>query len=115
MTPDDFKKRLEEVASGLIDVYFSNGTFMDKMANATLKLVLKSSIGKVDAITPMFTDKEGNINAQLIVDTYAEQIGHEGVMLDLRDFIHNDYLKELLPNKSLKITEADIRKITKEA
>lgn len=114
MTTTEFKARVSKVVRNLIDTYFSENTAIDKMANATLKVLLDSNMTKLDEVIQMFSDKDGNIDAVTIVNSYANSIGDEGMPFDIRDYVKSDFLRGILPRKSLIINKDDIMKILDE-
>ena len=111
MKVSEFKLRLMTTANELIDVYFGDSTVADKMINSTLKILVKNNIHKADDIINLFADKNGEINVNEIVDEYAKQLGDEGVQFDIKDYIKNDFIKSLMPNKFLLITKDDLMKL----
>lgn len=111
MKPDEIKLRLVTNAENLINTYFGEPTVIDKMVNSTLKVVLRLNIDKVDGFINLFKDDEGEIDVKKVVDTYAENVGTEGIRLDIRDFISDRFICNLLPNKALLIKKEDIMKI----
>lgn len=113
MKASELKLRLTTTANDLIDIYFGDSTVIDKMINSTLKILVKTNIHKADDIINLFADKNGDINVNEIIDEYAKQLGDEGVQFDIKDYIHNDFLKSIMPNKFLLITKDDLMKILK--
>lgn len=111
MKASEFKLRLVTTIDGLIDIYFGESTMTDKMINSTLKIIVKNNIHKADDIINMFADKNGEINVNEIVDEYSKQLGDEGVQFDIKDYVKNDFIKSLLPDKCLLITKDDIMKL----
>lgn len=110
MKASELKLRIQTSAENLIDVYFNDNTIVDKLANSTMKVLLRNNIYKVDDVLKLFTDKEGEIDAKSIIDTYANTFG-EGIPFDIKGYIKSDFVRNLLPNKTLIITKEDILKI----
>ena len=108
MKSSEVKIRLIKFANGLIDTYFSKGTISDKMINSTLKIIVKQNSYRVDDILKLFADKEGEIDMNEIVAQYADNIGDEGITIDIRDYVENELIKQYLPNKVLIIKKDDI-------
>lgn len=111
MKKDEFKLRLNNAAERLINAYFGENNVVEKIANSTLKVMLKQNIGKIDSMLEMFTDENGDVDADTIIETYAEQITEAGVPFDIRDYVKNDVVRGFLPNKSLIIKKSDIMRI----
>lgn len=104
----EFKLRIVTGLNRLIDDYFGENNLKDHFINATLKLLVKQNQNKYDYILNMFSDENGNIDAQTVIATYSDMIGEEGITFDIRQYIDNNYLKTLLPNKVLIINKNDI-------
>lgn len=108
MKPIEVKLKLVNSVNHLIDTYFGMPTVTEKMINATLKIIVKQNAYKVDDILKMFTDKDGEINPNDILIEYANLIGDEGVVIDIKQYVNDDFLKQLLPNKILILKRDDI-------
>lgn len=111
MKMHEFKLRLICGVNDLIDDYFSANTVVDKFINSTLKIMVKQNAGKLDGIMELFMDENGCIDEQLVIEEYSKMLGENGILFDLRDFIKNDTIKNLLPNKALIIRDEDIKKM----
>ena len=111
MKMHEFKLRLVCGVNDLIDDYFSANTVVDKFINSTLKIMVKQNAGKLDGIMELFMDENGCIDEQLVIEEYSKMLGENGILFDLRDFIKNDTIKNLLPNKALIIRDEDIKKM----
>ena len=86
----------------------STPTVMEKMINATLKVLVKQNAYKIDGMLELFTDQNGNINPQDILLEYANQIDENGIIVDIKQYINNDTLRNFLPNKVLVLKREDI-------
>ena len=93
---------------GLIDTYFCENSLNEKFINSTLKIILKQNIYKIDQMLSLFADKNGEINATEIITEYSKMIDEEGFVFDLRNYVDNEMLKGMLPNKVLLIKREDI-------
>jgi hypothetical protein len=78
------------------------------MINATLKVLVKQNVYKIDGILNLFADQNGNINPQDVLMEYANQIDDNGVVIDIKQYINNDTLKQFIPNKVLVVKKEDI-------
>lgn len=111
MRASEFKLRLVSGVEGLIDTYFGSYTMTDKLLNTTLKVIVKQKSYLVDDVLTLFTDKDGCIDEHMIVDEYSKMLENETFILDVRNYINNDIVKGLLPDKALIIKSDDIRKM----
>lgn len=111
MRASEFKLRLVSGVEGLIDTYFGSYTMTDKLLNTTLKVIVKQKSYLVDDVLSLFTDKDGCIDEHMIVDEYSKMLENETFILDIRNYINNDMVKGLLPDKALIIKSDDIRKM----
>ena len=107
----EVKLRLNSSINKLIDTYFGLPTVTEKMVNATLKIIAKQNMYKLDTILGMFADQNGEIDPQAILYEYANQIDENGIRIDIKDYIDNDLIKQILPNKILIIKKEDIMSI----
>lgn len=110
MTISEFKLRIQETLYGLIDTYFGNDDVVERMANSTLRILVKTNINKFDNILNMFANENGVIDTDAIVDEYSRQIG-DGIRIDIRKYINNDFIRSLLPEKVLLVTREDLNKL----
>jgi hypothetical protein len=104
----EFKLKLLQGGNNLIDTYFAGVSPSERLINATVKIILNQNIDKVDDLIGLFADKDGYIDTDLIVAEYSKAFGTDKIILDLRDFINNDMIKRVLPNKALAIKIDDI-------
>lgn len=108
MKVSEVKMRLVNTANLLIDQYFGGYSMTDKFVNSTLKIIVKQNIHKIDNIFELFSDKDGEIDLRMMVDEYSNMIGENGFVFDLREYIHNDMIRNFVPNKVLVIKKEDI-------
>lgn len=108
MKPIEVKLRLVNSVNNLIDTYFGMPTVPEKMINATLKILVKQNAYKIDDILKMFADKDGDINPNDILVEYANIISDEGIVVDIKEYINNDMIRQLIPNKILILKKEDI-------
>jgi hypothetical protein len=107
----ELKLRLLSGANNLIDDYFGSGSIGDNMLNATLKLLVRQNEHKMDNILNMFADENGEIDGNVVVEEYSKVFGNDGVIIDIKDFIKSNTVRSFLPNKCLKVTQDDLRKM----
>lgn len=108
MKKSEFKIKIVNGVNALIDDYFGANTMTDKLINTTLKIIIKQNQNKYDNMLELFADEKGDIDADYIISEYSYMLGEKGFVLDIRDWIDNPTIKNLLPNKALKITQDDI-------
>ena len=53
-------------------------------------------------------DKNGEIDLRMMIDEYANMIPENGYIFDLREFVNNDLVRNMLPSKALVIKREDI-------
>jgi hypothetical protein len=97
--------------NNLIDDYFGSHSMADKFINSTLKILVKQNTYKLDDVLELFTDEHGLVDENIIIEEYSKVVGDFGFVLDIRDFVKNDMIRNLLPNKALIIKKDDLRKI----
>ena len=107
----EVKIRLINTANSLIDTYFNGNDFTEKFLNSTLKIILKQNIHKLDDVFTLFTDKYGEIDLKMMIDEYSNMISDNGIIFDLKDYVSNDFVKNMLPNKVLVLKKEDIMSI----
>lgn len=108
MKVSEFKLRIVKAINDLIDVYFGEETIIDNMTNSTLKLMVQINANKMDDILQLFADKDGEIDANTIINTYADNINDNGVSFNIKQYIKNDIIRSILPDKTLIISKDDI-------
>ena len=108
MIVSEVKMRIINTLNSLINTYFSNADFVDKFINSTLKIIVKQNINKLDSIFELFTDKDGEVDLMMLAHEYSEMIPDEGFMFDLREYVDNDFIKNMIPEKVLIVRKEDI-------
>lgn len=111
MKASEFKLSVVQGLNNLVDDYFGSNTYADKFINSTLKIMIRQNTYKLDDILCLFTDEYGNVDELVIIEEYSKVIGDSGFILDIRDFIKNDFVRNFLPNKALVIKKEDIHKM----
>ena len=111
----EFKMKLVAGADDLIDTYFSGCGIGERLMNATVKIIINQNIDKLDGFIELFADKNGHIDTDIILKEYAKAFGTDKFILDIRDFVNNDMIRRVLPNKALAIKIDDVAKIFEES
>jgi hypothetical protein len=104
----EVKIRLINTANSLIDTYFNGSDFSDKFLNSTMKIIIKQNANKFDDIFKLFADKNDEIDIDMMVNEYSKMISDNGIIFDIKDYVSNDFVKNMLPNKVLVIKKEDI-------
>jgi hypothetical protein len=108
MKAGEVKIRISKAVYGMIDTYFGGTALNEKFINSTLKILVKQNLHKLDSVLEMFTDKNGEIDATEIVAEYANIIDEKGFIFDIKQYVDNDIVKSLIPDKVLVIKREDI-------
>jgi hypothetical protein len=111
MKAGEVKIRLANTVQNLIDTYFGGSSINEKFINSTLKIILKQNLYKVDSILNLFTDQNGDININEIINEYSNMIGENGMIFDIKQYVNNDIVKSIIPDKVLIIKQEDLMKI----
>lgn len=108
MNIQEVKLKLVTSIGKLVDTYFGGSSLTEKMLNATLKILIKQNAYKVDNMLKLFADQDGNINPQEVLMEYANQIDNNGIVIDIKQFINDETLKQFIPNKVLILKKEDV-------
>jgi hypothetical protein len=108
MKPGEVKMKFCNSVMNMIDTYFGGTAINEKFINSTLKIILKQNLYKIDSVLNLFCDQNGDINASEIVAEYANMLGENGYIFDLKQYIDNDMIKSLIPDRVLVIKREDI-------
>ena len=108
MKASEFKLRVVSTLNELVDIYFGSEMMIDRVVNSTLHVMIKQKSYMLDDVMNLFTDQDGNIDKELLIDEYSKMFGNKDIVIDIRDYIKNDFIKGILPNKSLIIKSNDI-------
>lgn len=108
MKTSEVKLRLLTGANSLIDTYFGSNSMIDKFVNSTLKVVVKQKSYMVDDFMNFFTDENGEVDVDMMIEEYSNIFKDEKIVFDIRDYINNDFVRGLLPDKALVIKVDDI-------
>ena len=111
MKTSEVKIRLLNKANSLIDTYFNQNNLTEKFINSTLKIIMKQNIHKIDDIFELFTDKDGEIDLTMVVQEYTNMIPETGIVFDIKEFVNNELVRGMLPDKVLLIKRDDIMSI----
>ena len=111
MKAGEVKIRLSNVIIEMIDTYFGGSGLNEKFINSTLKIILKQNLYKVESVLELFADKDGDINIVEIVEEYSKMISDDGLIFDIKQYVDNDIVKSLIPDKILVIKRNDILKL----
>jgi hypothetical protein len=73
--------------------------------------LVRQNENKFDNVLNMFADENGEIDGNIVVEEYSKVFGHEGIIIDIKDFVKSGTVRSFLPDKCLKITQDDLRKM----
>ena len=113
MKVNEFKLRFITGLNNMIDTYYGSSSIVDKFMNSTLKVLVRQKSYIIEDTLNLFADKDGCIDEQMIIDEYAKIFENERIIVDIRDYIKNDFIKGLLPDKALVIKAEDIMRMLK--
>ena len=111
MKTGEIKIRLFNALMTMIDTYFGAPSMSEKFINSTLKIIVKQNINKIDSMLDLFTDENGDINAEEIISEYAEMFDESGYVFNIKDYIENETVKKFIPDKALVIKREDVLSI----
>jgi hypothetical protein len=108
MNISEVKLRIVNTLNSLIDTYFRTDILNERFINSTLKIIVKQNISKLDDVLILFSDKDGEIDLNMMVDEYANMFSENGILFDIRKYINNDFIRNMIPDKVLIIKKEDI-------
>jgi methylase of polypeptide subunit release factors len=111
MKKHEVKLRLVCGVNELIDIYFGDNSIKDNLINSTLKVIVKQNTYKLEPILDLFADENGDIDEHIIIEEYSKILGEKGVVIDLRDFIKNEMVQKVLPDKAIVFKSEDLIKM----
>lgn len=111
MKLSEFKLRVVNTANKMVDTYFGGTAITEKFINSTLKLIVKQNIHKLDSMLALFADADGELDATAILNEYSNIIGPEGLVFDLKEYVPNEAIRAMIPNKVLILKKEDILSI----
>lgn len=98
MKKDEFKKRASEFLKNMMCCWFPDHPFIKGLGIS----LVDANINKYESVIDMFTDENGDIDVNGIIDNLGDSINE--IKIDLRQY------SPLLPNRTLLITKDDIMK-----
>lgn len=104
----EVKMRIGKTVMSLIDTYFGGSSLNEKFINSTLKIIVKQNLYRLDSMLNLFADQNGDINTVEVVKEYANMIDEEGLTFDIKQYVDNDLIKNMIPDKILIIKRDDI-------
>jgi methylase of polypeptide subunit release factors len=111
MKKHEVKLRLVCGVNELIDIYFGDNSIKDNLINSTLKVIVKQNTYKLEPILDLFADENGDIDEHIIIEEYSKILGEKGIVIDLRDFIKNEMVQKVLPDKAIVFKSEDLIKM----
>lgn len=114
MKKHEVKLRLVCGVNELIDIYFGDNSIKDNLINSTLKVIVKQNTYKLEPILDLFADENGDIDEHIIIEEYSRILGEKGIVIDLRDFIKNEMVQKVLPDKAIVFKSEDLIKMLRD-
>ena len=111
MKISEFKLRVVNIANKMIDTYFGGTALTEKFINSTLKLIVKQNIHKLDSMINLFADANGELDANAILSEYSNIIGPDGLVFDVKEYVPNEMVRAMIPDKVLILKKEDILSI----
>lgn len=108
MKKSELKLRLISGVYGLVDTYFGSDTMIDKFINSSLKIAIKQKSYMINDALVLFTDENDEVDLEMMIDEYSKLLKDEKITIDIRDYVDNQFIKNMLPNKSLVVKFEDI-------
>ena len=114
MKISEFKLRAVKGIGDLIDTYFSGNSINERLINATVKIIINQNVDKFDNVINLFADKDGYIDTDMMIREYGKAFGSDKIILDVRDYVNNDIVRNALPNKAIAVRIDELAKIFEE-
>lgn len=89
-------------ANKILDIWFGSGNFAEKMVKPALKVMVKANIDKMDNVIKAFTNKDGTVMINELLDSYINEIPEEGLVLNVSDFIGDNAFAQAISPKLLE-------------
>lgn len=85
-------------ASNIAEVWFSNSPMLLPLA----KTLIQANAYRVEEIAKMFTDKDGNVLVNELLDNYEQTIPADGLRIDFRSILGDNIITR---NITIKVLE----------
>lgn len=106
MKKDIFKQKMTNYLNSLVNQWFDTTSMADILLNGALKTSIKANINKYDPLLEMFTDENGDILINDLIDNVGDRLIGNGIEIDLKAVFPQ--FKALLPNKVLLYSRRDL-------
>ena len=108
MRTSEVKMRIGKTAISLIDTYFGGSSINEKFINSTLKIIVKQNLYRLDSMLVLFADQNGEINTAEVIREYSNMIDEQGITFDIKKYVDNELIRNIIPDKVLIIKREDI-------
>lgn len=109
MKKDIFKTKMTNYLHKLVNQWFDTTSTVDIMANGLAKTIIKANINKYDALLDLFTDENGDILVNDLIDNLGDTLIGDGIQIDLRAIFPQ--FKAILPPKVLLYSKQDLNEL----
>lgn len=106
MTKEVFKTKMTNYLHRLVNQWFDTTSTVDIMANGLAKTIIKANMNKYDVLLEMFTDENGDILINDLIDNLGDRLIGDGIQIDLRAIFPQ--FKAILPPKVLLYSRKDL-------
>lgn len=90
----------------LVNQWFDTTSYSDIVINGALKTSIKANMNKYDVLLEMFTDENGDILINDLIDNIGDRLIGDGLHIDLKALFPQ--FKALLPPKILLYSRKDL-------
>lgn len=108
MKTSEFKLKVLTGLNNMVDTYFGSNTMTDKFLNSTIKVMIKQKSYMLNDAVNLFANEHDEIDEHVILEEYTKMFKDDKIIIDLRDFVGNNFVKGLLPDKALVLRVDDI-------
>lgn len=109
MTKDVFKQKMTNYLYKLVNQWFDTSSPRDVMVNGLAKTIIKANINKYDGIIDLFSDENGQILVNDLIDNLGERLIGDGLHIDLTTIFPQ--FKAILPPKVLLYSKQDLSEL----
>lgn len=106
MKKEIFKQKMTNYLHKLVNQWFDTTSTVDIMANGFAKTMIKANINKYDTLLDLFSDENGDILVNDLIDNLGDRLIGDGIQIDLRAIFPQ--FKAILPPKVLLYSRKDL-------
>ena len=102
MTAVQVKSTLKTWANDIAGIWFSPDTFAGKMLLPAIQEAIEINVEKLEPLLSIYTDVEGNISVDKLIERYIKVVPEEGLTLRASDFLGDNFLTRSISAKILE-------------